>query len=130
MEPFSFTRMIDRASPLLFENCANSISFASATLVKRKVTGQTLALQAFLRMDFKDVLIVGISWDDGDILKEKCNSFAAASPCNIAAKLRTERWPRRPRQNGNRRWRYGPRRHDEAGGKREQTWRWQVRAKS
>jgi type VI protein secretion system component Hcp len=72
MEPFSFTRLIDRASPLLFENCANSISFASATLVKRKVTGQKLALQAFLRMDFKDVLIVGISWDDGDILKEKC----------------------------------------------------------
>jgi type VI protein secretion system component Hcp len=72
MEPFSFTRLIDRASPLLFENCANSISFASATLVKRKVTGQKLALQAFLRMDFKDVLIVGISWDDGDIIKEKC----------------------------------------------------------
>jgi type VI protein secretion system component Hcp len=72
MEPFSFTRLIDRASPLLFENCANSVGFASATLVKRKVTGQTLALQAFLRLDFKDVLLVGISWDDGDILKEKC----------------------------------------------------------
>jgi type VI protein secretion system component Hcp len=72
MEPFSFSRLIDRASPLLFENCANSISFASATLVKRKVTGQSLALQAFLRLDFKDVLMVGISWDDGDIIKEKC----------------------------------------------------------
>jgi len=72
MEPLTFTRLIDRASPLLFENCANSVSFASATLVKRKVTGQKLALQSFLRLDFKDVLIVGITWDDGDILKEKC----------------------------------------------------------
>jgi type VI protein secretion system component Hcp len=72
MEPFSFTRVIDQASPVLFQNCANSVGFASATVVKRKPTGQTLALQGFLRLDFKDVLIVGISWTGGELQKEKC----------------------------------------------------------
>lgn len=72
MEPISITRLIDQASPILFESCANSAAFASATVVKRKVTGQSLAMQAFLRLQFTDVLIVGINWDDGEILKEKC----------------------------------------------------------
>jgi len=72
MEPFSFTRAIDRASPVLFQSCANSVGFASATVVKRKPTGQTLAMQGFLRFDFKDVLIVKISWTGGALQKEKC----------------------------------------------------------
>jgi type VI protein secretion system component Hcp len=72
MDPFSFTRMIDRASPVLFQNCANSVGFASATLVKRKPTGQQLAMQGFLRLDFKDVLIVKISWIGGKLQQEKC----------------------------------------------------------
>ncbi len=72
LEPFSFTRLMDKASPVFFHNCCNSISFDSATLVKRKVTGATLALQAFLRIDFSNVLIVNLDWDDGHIVKEKC----------------------------------------------------------
>lgn len=72
MDPFSFTRLVDKASPVFFHNCTNSISFASATLVKRKFTGGTLALQAFLRVDFSDVLITSLDWDDGHIIKEKC----------------------------------------------------------
>ena len=72
LEPFSFTRMMDKASPIFFQNCCNSVSFDSATLVKRKVTGSDLALQTFLRIDFKNVLIIGLDWDDGSIVKEKC----------------------------------------------------------
>lgn len=72
LEPFSFTRLVDKASPVFFHNCTNSISFASATLVKRKTTGATLALQTFVRIDFTDVLITSLDWDDGHIIKEKC----------------------------------------------------------
>ena len=70
-EPFSFTRMVDCASPLLFESCAATRSFDSATIVKRKTTGQALAMQAFLRIDFTSVLLVGLSWTDGELLREK-----------------------------------------------------------
>ena len=73
LDPFSFTRMVDRASPLLFESCASTTSFASATIVKRKVTGRkSYALQGYMRIDFTDVLLVGMTWDDGEMIKEKC----------------------------------------------------------
>jgi type VI protein secretion system component Hcp len=70
-EPFEITRQLDRASPLLFESCASTTSFDSATIVKRKVTGQTTALQSYLRIDFDQVLLVGLTWSDGELLQEK-----------------------------------------------------------
>lgn len=70
-DPFEITRLFDRASPLLFESCASTTSFDSATIVKRKVTGQTMALQSYLRIDFNEVLLVGLTWSDGELLKEK-----------------------------------------------------------
>ena len=39
LEPFTFSRQMDQASPLLFEMCCNSQSFASVTLIKRKAAG-------------------------------------------------------------------------------------------
>jgi hypothetical protein len=27
---------------------------------------------AFLRIDFTDVLVIGVDWDSGDVVKEKC----------------------------------------------------------
>ena len=73
LDPFSFTKMVDRASPLLFESCASTASFDSATIVKRKVTGKsTNALQGYMRIDFSNVLLVGLTWDDGEMIKEKC----------------------------------------------------------
>jgi type VI protein secretion system component Hcp len=72
LEPFSFTRQMDQASPLLFEMCCNSQSFASATLVKRKAAGSDVSGHGFLRIDFKDVLVIDVDWDSGDVVKEKC----------------------------------------------------------
>jgi type VI protein secretion system component Hcp len=72
LEPFSFTRQMDQASPLLFEMCCNSKSFTSATLIKRKAAGTDTSGHAFLRIDFKDVLVIGVDWDSGDVVKEKC----------------------------------------------------------
>jgi type VI protein secretion system component Hcp len=77
MDPFSFTRVIDKASMTLFDSCINSISFKSATLIKRKITGhhrdttELTGLQTFLRIDFTDVLLISLEWDDGDAIKEK-----------------------------------------------------------
>lgn len=72
LEPVTFSRQMDKASPLLFEMCCNSQSFASATLVKRKAAGTDASGQAFLRIDFKDVLVIGVDWDSGDLVKERC----------------------------------------------------------
>ena len=72
LEPFTFSRQMDQASPLLFEMCCNSQSFASATLIKRKAAGTDVSGRAFLRIDFKDVLVIGVDWDSGDVVKEKC----------------------------------------------------------
>ena len=72
LEPFTFSRQMDQASPLLFEMCCDSKSFASATLIKRKAAGSDVSGRAFLRIDFKDVLVIGVDWDSGDVVKEKC----------------------------------------------------------
>ena len=71
IDPFSVTRLVDCASPMLFESCAATRTFDSATIVKRRATGQTLALQTFLRVDFTSVLLVGVNWTGGELLEEK-----------------------------------------------------------
>jgi type VI protein secretion system component Hcp len=63
---------MDRASPLLFQMCCDSKSFTSATLVKRKAAGSDLSGHGFLRFEFTDVLVIGVDWDSGDVVKEKC----------------------------------------------------------
>jgi type VI protein secretion system component Hcp len=70
MDPFQFTRLMDSASPILFQNCCNSVSFKSASLVKRKVSGNSNALQAYLRFDFDDVLVISVDWDNGQAILE------------------------------------------------------------
>ena len=69
MDEFSIIRRYDRASPVLFEKCATSDSFQSASMIKRKVVGED-KLQTFLRFDFSDVLITHIDWQDAEVIKE------------------------------------------------------------
>jgi type VI protein secretion system component Hcp len=71
-ESFRFERLIDAASPIFFLHCCNSLSFKSATLVKRVSRGGDSAPEGFLRIDFQDVLITSLGWDDGDMTTEKC----------------------------------------------------------
>ena len=106
VNPFTFSRVIDAASPVFFEQCCNTKTFEKAALVKRVSVGATgggrslfdaqidlgpLHLSiggtsagsrpplGFLRIDFTDVLITGISWDDGDCITESvtfiCKNF-------------------------------------------------------
>jgi type VI protein secretion system component Hcp len=82
MDPFSFTRTLGKASMFFFDYCVNSISFKSAVLVKRKVVGHhnidntkivdnaLSGLQAYFRVDFTDVLLTDLDWDDGETIKE------------------------------------------------------------
>jgi type VI protein secretion system component Hcp len=77
VDAFSFTRVIDSASPIFFENCCRSITFDSAVLVKRLSQGSgsgdaQLPSAGYMRIDFKEVLITSIGWDDGDMVEEKC----------------------------------------------------------
>ena len=71
-DTFTFTRLIDGASPIFFQRCCNSQSFLSAALVKRVQTEVNKPTKGFLRIDFDHVLVTGIDWDDGDVLSETC----------------------------------------------------------
>jgi type VI protein secretion system component Hcp len=68
MDEFSITRRYDCASPVLFQKCAKSESFQSASLIKRKAVGDKL--RSFLRFDFDDVLVTHIDWQDAEVIKE------------------------------------------------------------
>jgi len=69
MQEFSVTRLYDKASPVLFEKCCNSVSLDSISLVKRKQIGTNM-LRGFLRMDFREVLVTHIQWDNAEVMKE------------------------------------------------------------
>jgi type VI protein secretion system component Hcp len=64
-------RVIDRASPLLMKAALTPTPFKSATIVKRRSTGGSQTGDAYLRIDYTDVLLTKISWSDGDAVKEK-----------------------------------------------------------
>jgi len=79
---FSFTRLLDAASMPFFTACCNSVSFYSASLVKRVSVGTAgsdkMMPMGFLRFDFRDVLITGVNWDDGDLVSESCTFICRA----------------------------------------------------
>jgi len=82
MDDFNFTRLIDQASPVLFDYCCNRKPFPFVSLIKRKAAVATTSLTvgsaggteelSYLRIDLADVLITSINWNDGDILEETC----------------------------------------------------------
>lgn len=69
---FKFERLIDSASAIFFDHLVKSLSFSSATLVKRVSVGGDQTALGFLRLDFFDVLLTSLDWDDGEMTKEKC----------------------------------------------------------
>lgn len=82
VDTFSFSRIIDGASPVFFQSCCTSQTFDSAVLVKRLSQGGTgpdgdvLPSVGYLRIDFTGVLITSIGWDDGEMIEEKCECHA------------------------------------------------------
>ena len=75
-DSFRFTRVIDGASPLFFQYCSRQKSFKSAAIVKRVSTGLRGGLDrqslAFMRIDFKEVLLKSVKWSDGALVTESC----------------------------------------------------------
>jgi type VI protein secretion system component Hcp len=71
VEPVSFSRLMDQASTVLFQGLCESQTFASATIVRRTHIGDGMGGKAYLRLDFTDVMIVSIDWDEDDVIKEK-----------------------------------------------------------
>jgi type VI protein secretion system component Hcp len=78
MEPFGFSRQMDCASPVLFQNCFQTKPFDSAVVVKRKRgvrsaldSGTSYVHVPYLRLEFKGVLLISVDWDGGDQMKEK-----------------------------------------------------------
>jgi type VI protein secretion system component Hcp len=74
VENLTFDRTIDSASPIFFQYCCKQQKFHSAVLCKRLAQGNLGASipKAYLRIEFTDVTITDISWDDGDLVKETC----------------------------------------------------------
>jgi type VI protein secretion system component Hcp len=73
---FSFSRIIDGASPDLFQACCDQTTFAKAVLVKRVSTGlqggDRRQAMGYLKFEFFDVLLVSFGWEDGDLITENC----------------------------------------------------------
>jgi type VI secretion system secreted protein Hcp len=80
--PFSITRNIDRASPILFDRACGGQAFQQVILALRKstgvgATGNTMSSgQVFLRFDFKLVGVKTISWSHDDESPKETTTFA------------------------------------------------------
>ena len=65
------TRIIDTASPLLVQYCLNLERLTKAVLVKRG-RNSTGSLVGFLKLEFTELAIRAVDWDDGEVVKEVC----------------------------------------------------------
>ncbi len=92
-DTFSFTRIIDGATPLFFAACCNQISFHHAALVKRvaagSVGGKEQQSVGILRLDFRHVLLTGINWEDGDLVTESITFICKAMRVRYAPQMQS-----------------------------------------
>jgi type VI protein secretion system component Hcp len=75
-DQFSFSRIIDGASPDFFQACCDQVTFEEAILVKRVSTGlqggdKRLSM-GYLKFVFSDVLLISFGWEDGELITENC----------------------------------------------------------
>ncbi len=80
LQPVTFNRPIDASSPELLQNLIKGTGYQSASLIKRKAAGRVGSGDVFLRVDFTNVLLTNIGWDEGDEVVEKttfiCNKVS------------------------------------------------------
>jgi type VI protein secretion system component Hcp len=67
----TITKQVESSSIPFLKACLNYSKFERAMLVKRKFTGNHNFYEAFLRLEFKEPLITGVEWDEGEIIREK-----------------------------------------------------------
>ena len=76
LDEFEFERTMDKASPLLFQACVNKETLPSIVLIKRKDIGSRAGRDAYLRLEFSEVLMISIDWNTAPQVKEKCKFIA------------------------------------------------------
>ena len=69
LEEIEITKILDASSLTLLQSCLTSVTFKSATLLKRRAVGQS-QLSGFLRIDFTDVMLTEFNWSEDDLVKE------------------------------------------------------------
>jgi type VI protein secretion system component Hcp len=69
MEPISVTRKMDAGSIQLFDSCQNIMILDKAIILKRRALGAD-ALQTYMRIDFTNLLITDLDWQEDDVIKE------------------------------------------------------------
>ena len=70
LQSIKISRSVDKGSFRLFKSVIDSMDFNSASVIKRRSTGDNTGGQVFLRIDFNHVLVTNISWSDGDEIQE------------------------------------------------------------
>ena len=69
LQAVSITKSMDRSSTTLFEKVQDSFKFVSATILRRKAIGAD-TLRGYLRIDFTDVMLTELNWEDDEVVKE------------------------------------------------------------
>ncbi len=75
MQPIDFTRLMDSASLLLMGALTACTTLTSISIVKRKASGTLNAGEAYLRLDFTDVLLTALDWKESNDVVEESGTF-------------------------------------------------------
>ena len=103
----SFSRLIDSASPVLLKNCLDKKRFDTAVIVKRSRMGSAAQMSTILRLEFQQVFVRAVQWEDGNTVRESCkfkfglmkatyrkrnqdSSIASSSSCSWASNTMTK----------------------------------------
>ena len=78
VKEISFTRPIDVGSNLLMQYCIDCKTLHGAVVVKLKPAGGPSAGQAYLRMEFINVLFTDMTWSNGEPVEERCTFITRA----------------------------------------------------
>ncbi len=75
MQPIEFTRFMDSASVRLMNLMVKCTTLPSISIVKRKAAGTRNGGEAYLRLDFLEVLLTGLSWKESNDVIEETGTF-------------------------------------------------------
>lgn len=78
VHPVTFTRAMDTASSQLLHHTIKCTYFRKVAIVKRKSAGGASAGEAYLRMDFRGVIIAQAGWSNEDPIEESYTLQARA----------------------------------------------------
>ncbi len=75
MQPIEFTRLMDSASAQLCKALTGCQTLPAVAIVKRKAAGTLNGGEAFLRLDFSQVLLIGLEWKESNDVVEETVTF-------------------------------------------------------